>query len=121
MFEIWNNRSRQLNLDSLISAESPCPVCKQHKFEWLTGKRGSQSAVLCGRNSVQLTFPGETLDLEKLESELGQLGKVNRNPFLLRAHIEEFQLTLFPDARAIITGTEDISVAKTVYAKYVGN
>jgi hypothetical protein len=121
VFELWNNRSRQLSLDSLNSAESPCPVCKQHQFEWLSGERGSQSAILCGRNSVQLTFPGESLDLEKLESELGKIGIVQRNPFLLRADIEGFRLTLFPDARAIITGTEDISIAKTLYAKYVGH
>ncbi len=121
VFEIWDNRMRQLNLESLKNSGQRCKVCVEKQFDWLSGARGSQSAVLCGRNSVQLSFPGEQLDLEKIEGELSKLGQVTRNPFLLRAVIEDFQITLFPDARAIITGTEEISVAKTVYAKYVGN
>ena len=120
VFEIWNNRSRHLNLGSLTD-NANCPVCDQNSFEWLQGQRGSQSAVLCGRNSVQLSFPGESVDLDRLENELGKLGQVDRNPFLLKANIDEYQITLFPDARAIITGTEDIGVAKTVYAKYIGH
>ena len=63
VFEIWDNRMRQLNLESLLGAERRCKVCVEKNFEWLSGKRGSQSAVLCGRNSVQLSFPGEQLDL----------------------------------------------------------
>lgn len=121
VFEIWDNRMRQLNLESLLGEDRKCKVCIDKQFEWLSGERGSQSAVLCGRNSVQLSFPGEQLDLEKIALELSKLGNVTRNAFLLRATIEDFQITLFPDARAIITGTEEISVAKTVYAKYVGN
>lgn len=121
VFDIWNNRSHQLSLASLKSSRADCKVCGQKDFEWLSGRRGSQSAVLCGRNSVQLTFPGESLDFDKLEKELTVVGDVSRNPFLMRATIGEYQLTLFPDARAIITGTEDIATAKTVYAKYVGH
>lgn len=121
VFDIWNNRSHQLSLASLKSSRADCKVCGQKDFEWLSGRRGSQSAVLCGRNSVQLTFPGESLDFDKLEKELTVVGDVSRNPFLIKATIGEYQLTLFPDARAIITGTEDIATAKTVYAKYVGH
>lgn len=120
VFDVWTSRSRQLNLNTLLD-QVDCQVCKHRNFEWLSGKRGSQSAVLCGRNAVQLTFPGESLDLEQLEIDLGKLGSVSRNPFLLRATIESYQLTLFPDARAIINGTEDIAVARSVYARYVGS
>lgn len=121
VFEIWSNRSRQLKLDSLMGGEQVCEVCRQKRFHWLSGERGSQSAVLCGRNSVQLTFPGESLDLVELEAKLALLGTVKRNPFLLKAEFGPYQLTLFPDARAIITGTDDVATAKSVYAQYVGN
>ncbi|MDG2469211.1 MAG: ThiF family adenylyltransferase [Pirellulaceae bacterium] len=117
--EVWDNRFRQLSLDSL--QEQDCPVCKNGVYEFLNGGRGSQSAVLCGRNSVQLSFAGETLDLEALESELEKMGKVQRNPFLLRFEIDQYQITLFPDARAIISGTDDVATARSLYAKHVGN
>lgn len=119
--DVWNNRFRSLNLEHLKNRESPCPVCCLRKFEWLDGDRGSQSAVLCGRNAVQLVFPGETHDLDSLERELKNLGDVSRNPFLLRFSIDRFQFTLFPDGRAIISGTDDISIARGLYARYIGN
>ena len=87
----------------------------------LEGQRGSHTAVLCGRNSVQLSFPDRPqISLEQLASKLAGVGKVTRNPFLLRLAVGEYNVTVFPDGRAIIAGTEDISEAKTVYAKYIG-
>lgn len=121
VFELWDNDQRQLNLESLRDSVD-CPVCKRNEFEWLEGERGSHTAVLCGRNAVQLSTPGrEKLDLEALEQKLSGDGKVTRNKFLLRFHIDEYTLTVFPDGRAIINGTEDISAAKSIYAKWIGN
>ena len=43
---------------------------------------------------------------------------------MLRAEIRDngkaFVLSLFPDGRAIVHGTAEPSVARSVYAKYVG-
>jgi adenylyltransferase/sulfurtransferase len=61
------------------------------------------------------------LSLESLEAKLKPLGEVIRNRFLLRATIDGYSLTVFPDGRAIVGGTDDASVARTVYAKYVGS
>ena len=78
--------------------------------------------MLCGRNSVQLSFPDRAhLSLEALAEKLAGVGKVDRNPFLLRVAVDDYKLTIFPDGRAIIGGTEDISEARTVYAKYIGS
>jgi adenylyltransferase/sulfurtransferase len=49
------------------------------------------------------------------------MGEVSGNRFLLRLTVDEYLITVFPDGRAIIGGTEDITEAKTVYAKYIGN
>lgn len=119
--ELWDNRMRQMKLDTLRESVD-CPACKRGEFPWLAGQRGSHTAVLCGRNAVQLSRPdGERLDLNDLERKLAGVGKVSRNPFLLRASIDDYLLTVFPDGRAIISGTDDITTARTVYAKYVGN
>ncbi len=121
VFEIWDNRLRQINLDTLREA-ADCPTCHQHDFPWLGGKKGGHTAVLCGRNAVQLSFEqASQLSLEALESKLKHLGVVSRNPFLLRLEVEAYRLTIFPDGRAIIGGTEDISEARSIYAKYIGN
>ena len=84
---------------------------------------GTRTATLCGRNAVQISVPGgQRLDLEALAAGLHRSGidDVAVNPYLLRARTDTFEITVFPDARAIIKGTEDERVARTVYAKYVG-
>ena len=92
------------------------------QFPWLEGRHGSHSAVLCGRNAVQLSFAEpRPLSLESLEQKLQPIGTVTRNPFLLRLQVDSYELTIFPDGRAIIGGTDDIAEAKTIYARYIGS
>lgn len=120
VLDLWDNTLRQIKLDQARAAD--CPCCGRREFPWLSGERGSHTAVLCGRNSVQLSFPGrEAVSLDMLAEKLAVVGQVSRNKYLVRAAIGEFQVTVFPDGRAVIGGTEDIAEAKSVYAKYVGN
>ena len=121
VIELWDNRLRQVKLDSLRES-SNCPACKQRDFAWLRGERGSHTAILCGRNAVQLSFPDRhALSLDNLAQQLAGVGKVTHNRFLLRLAVGEYLITVFPDGRAIVGGTEDIAEAKSVYARYVGN
>lgn len=120
VIDVWDNRLRQVNLDGLRAERSQCPACSGREYPWLRGERGSHTAVLCGRNAVQLSFADAALSLEELEAKLAGLGKVARNAFLLRFAIDDYQITVFPDGRAIISGTEDTAEAKTVYARYIG-
>lgn len=120
VFDLWDNTIRQIKLAGLRET-SDCPTCVHGKFEWLEGGRGSQTAVLCGRNAVQIAGPpGAKPSLDALAAKLAAIGKVTRNPFLLRAAIGDYVLTVFPDGRAIIGGTDDVATARGVYAKYVG-
>lgn len=118
--ELWDNRIRQVDVTALRE-QVDCPTCKQGEFPWLAGREGSHTAVLCGRNAVQLTHPGASLSLDELARQLEGVGQINRNQFLLRLRVEGYELTVFPDGRAIIGGTDDVATARTVYAKYVGN
>ncbi len=118
--DLWHNTQRQLRVATL-QGQADCPACSGKEFPWLAGERGSQSAVLCGRNAVQLRNPTSgRLSLDDLALRLASAGKITRNPYLLRLSVEEYTLTVFPDGRAIVVGTEDPAVARGVYARYVG-
>jgi molybdopterin-synthase adenylyltransferase len=122
VIDLWDNQMRQLNLDRLRTVGG-CPTCRGEEFPWLTGGRGSHTAVLCGRNSVQLSHAsnGQAIALESLAKKLAAVGEVTQNKYLLRCAVKNYILTLFPDGRAIVSGTSDVAEARTVYAKYVGN
>lgn len=120
VFDMWGNRSSQINVGNLRSRVD-CPTCKRGEYQWLSGDAGSHSAILCGRNAVQLSIPDRpALDLQKLALRLNPLGTVSVNSFLLRFQIDAFTITVFPDSRAIINGTEDLAIAKRLYSQYVG-
>ena len=118
--ELWDNRIRQVDVASLRD-QVDCATCKRGEYPWLAGKQGSRTAVLCGRNAVQLTHTGVSVSLDELARQLEGVGDVNCNAFLLRLRVDQYELTVFPDGRAIIGGTDDVATARTVYAKYVGN
>lgn len=120
VFDLWENRIRPVKLGS-INDRSGCPACGQHNLEWLAGKRGSQSAVLCGRNAIQLNFAEEeSVDLTALAENLRQHGTVEANPYLLRATIGDHAFTLFGDGRCIVHGTDDPAEARSLHARYIG-
>ena len=109
-------------LDSLRETAN-CPTCRQADFPWLEGRRGSHTVVLCGRNSVQISPAGTfRLSLDELAAKLSPLGSVKQNAFLLRFAPAggECELTIFRDGRAIVQGTDDATVARGLYVRYVG-
>lgn len=118
--DLWYNSFEQFG----HSGPRPdCPACGQRNFEFLNQERGAETVSLCGRNAVQIRVPGSgTLPLEQLAARLGAVATVTAaNNYLLRFLVDEFDITLFADARAIIKGTQDESVARGLYAKYVGS
>ena len=120
VFDLWDNRMQQLDLGGLQDNQNCC-VCDKSRFEWLDGKLGSQSVALCGRNAVQVSFPDrQEVSLEQLARRLEHLGEITINPYLLRFQVDNYVITAFKDGRAIIGGTDDISMAKKLYVQYLG-
>jgi adenylyltransferase/sulfurtransferase len=120
IIDLWDNQVRSVNLSKLRES-SDCRVCKHREFVWLSGERGSAPAVLCGRNAVQLNAaPGAMVSLEDLATRLAGIGQIQRNAFLLRLAVNGYVLTVFPDGRTIVSGTDDIATARTVHARYIG-
>ena len=99
-----------------------CPACGQRRFDFLSARLGETSSTLCGRNAVQVAvISSRPLDLARVEAQLANVAnEVRRNEYLLKAQIDGYEFTIFPDNRAIIQGTDDPDVAKTLYARYIG-
>ncbi len=117
-FDVWQNDWRKIKLGK---PNADCKTCGQKDFEFLEAENTEFSAVLCGRNAVQISPPKPAqIDLLNLAEKLKSLGAVKQNEYLLRLTVGAFELTVFQDARAIIRGTDDISVARSLYAKFVG-
>ncbi|REJ64585.1 MAG: thiazole biosynthesis adenylyltransferase ThiF [Planctomycetota bacterium] len=118
--DLWENRIRQIQLDSLAPGPEGS-ISRRENYPWLSGARTSQSAILCGRNAVQLSAAGEGVPLDKLAEKLDGVGEVTQNAFLMRLAVDNYQITVFPDGRTIIGGTDDIAEARSVHAKYIGS
>ena len=105
--DLWDNRLRQIDLASLRD-QVDCPTCRRGEFPWLSGACRPARRALRPRG-VQLTPPEpRDWDLAALAHRLAGVGRVSRNRYLLRLAVEGYQLTLFPDGRAIISGTDDV-------------
>jgi adenylyltransferase/sulfurtransferase len=97
-----------------------CPLCTEGRYDYL--EKPSSSAVLCGRDAVQLRPPaGSRVDLPALSERLSRLGRVVLNDYLLRFLGPEGEIVVFGDGRALVKGVADVSRARSLFSKYVGN
>ena len=116
--DVWRSDWRKIKLSA---PNADCETCGKQNFEFLDAETNEFSAVLCGRNAVQIAPPRPTeINLGILANRLEKLGNVKINEYLLRFDTGNYELTVFRDARAIVRGTDDITQARSVYAKYVG-
>ena len=116
-FDVWSNEQAE------IAAAKPrpgCQTCEKREFIHLAGERRPQ-ITLCGRNSVQIHERNRPVDFAEMSARLGAHGTVKHNDFVLKFWRDPYEMTLFPDGRAIIKGTNDASVARSLYARFVGS
>jgi molybdopterin/thiamine biosynthesis adenylyltransferase len=115
-YDIWTNEYHQV----WARRREGCEVCGQRQFRFLEGTRASHVS-LCGRNSVQIHLPERRdLNLEALRARLAAEGPVRGNAYLVQCRVGEYELTVFRDGRAVVQGTQDAAVARSLYARYVG-
>lgn len=122
VLDVWEGSLRQMKTANLRD-KGDCAACHHGERLWLTGKRGSTSTILCGRNAVQITPPTKTkINFDELAEKLKSSGKVEQNAYLLRLTLSnpDYEITLFHDGRAIVKGTEEMSIARSVYSRYIG-
>jgi len=114
--DVWTGIIRQVFCPE---RDPNCPACALEQFFHLEGA-GCILVSLCGRNAVQIHERRQPLDLAELRSRLAPLGEVRANEFALRFSVPPYEMTVFPDGRAIIKGTTDIGLARSLYARYIG-
>ena len=115
-FDVWTNERAE------VQAAKPrpgCRACGERDFIHLAGK-GRPHITLCGRNSVQIHERHRPIDFAEMNRRLTPHGTVRHNDFVLRFWRDPYEMTLFPDGRAIIKGTTDTGVARSLYARFVG-
>jgi adenylyltransferase/sulfurtransferase len=116
-YDVWANRFHQLK----PQRDAECRTCGAREFAHLE-RRGLTHISLCGRDSIQiLQEESRVLDLVALKARLARFGPVRGNEFLVKCELAPYELTVFPDGRAIIKGTQDPAVARGIYAKYIGS
>jgi adenylyltransferase/sulfurtransferase len=116
-WDVWYNERAE------IAASKPrpgCRTCGDRDFVHLEGE-GRPHITLCGRNSVQIHERHRPIDFTEMQTRLTPHGTVRHNNFVLKFWHEPYEMTLFPDGRAIIKGTTDSGIARSLYARYVGS
>ena len=116
-WDVWTNEHAEINADR---PREDCPVCRQREFVYLAGE-GRPHITLCGRNSVQIHEQHRPVDFAEMTRKLTPHGAVKHNEFVLKFWREPYEMTLFPDGRAIIKGTTDTGIARSLYARFVGS
>jgi adenylyltransferase/sulfurtransferase len=117
--DLWDFQFNRIDLSGRGPGRD-CSAC-QGNYEYLRGLGRPSATTLCGRNAVQVSNPNACgIDFVELARRLEPLGEVSFNEYLLRFHIDGYDITVFRDARSIIRGTGDMATARTLYARYIG-
>src|SRR5437868_4274475 len=111
--DLWSNEQSEI---STATPRADCQTCGLRQFPYLAGE-GRPHITLCGRNSVQIHERQRPLDFGEMSKRLQPHGAVRHNDFVLKFWSEPYEMTLFPDGRAIIKGTTDTAVARSLYAR----
>jgi sulfur carrier protein ThiS adenylyltransferase len=119
-FDLWSNQQAAIRVDKITKAD--CPSCGSARtYPYLDATNHTKTAVLCGRNTVQIRPMGGRRNLSELAAVLsGQGGQVEQNPYLVSYQTANHRLVFFQDGRVLIHGTKDIAEAKSLYHRYVG-
>lgn len=117
--DIWKGTWRAMEFNGPVE---DCRCCGKREFPFLEGARRTQLTRLCGRNAVQVN-PAEKgyIDLNEMAGKLRLKTEVSQNDYLLKATLEGCEVVLFADGRAVVKGTDDLTVARAIYSRYIGH
>jgi len=117
MYDVWDHDFHKIK----IKKRKDCKCCVQHNFEFLNAKKKETAISLCGSGAIQITpATNMKISFEELGKKLQKSGDVHIHEVVLRFRIPGYELNIFSSGRAIIIGTNDKKIAKSLYAKYVG-
>lgn len=116
--DVWSGRFQSIR----VTRNPECRACSQRKFTYLEGE-AQPHITMCGRDSVQIHERSRQLNLGDLSRRLAgaSAAEVRNNEFLLRFRVPPYEMTVFADGRAIVKGTTDPAVARSLYARYISS
>jgi adenylyltransferase/sulfurtransferase len=115
--DVWWGRFQTIR----VARRDDCRACVRHDLRFLEG-HAQPHLTMCGRDSVQIHERRRQLDLAALEQRLAATASdIRQNNFLLQFRVAPYQMTVFADGRAIVKGTRDPAVARSLYARYIGS
>ncbi len=115
--DLWSGEKSEIRTGT---PRANCETCGNHQFPYLSGEHRPQ-ITLCGRNSVQIHEHGRPIDFTELTARLSPHGQVRSNSMLLRFERSPHTITVFTDGRALIQGTTDPAMARSLYARFIGS
>ena len=116
VIDVWKGIFNRLE----IAPQQDCPACKG-RYDFLKGQYEVECNVLCGQTAVQVMNPHvDKISLDGLAERLKPLGKVTCNRYMLNFTVDNHEMVIFPDGRTIMKNTQDKSLARGLYAKYIG-
>jgi adenylyltransferase/sulfurtransferase len=117
-YDVWNHSFESIE----IKKNPDCECCGKHHYEFLQGKLKEDVVSLCEKGAIQISPVKKTIvSFDDLEKKLRNVGDVENRKVILRCKIQNYELNIFQNGRAIITGTNDKNIAKSLYAKYIGH
>ncbi len=118
VMDVWQGEVQKIR----VKKNPACDTCVRREFKALQARERKLVVSLCGRNAVQIV-PAKQLrgGLSDLRKRLSKLGEAKVVDGVLKFKANGVELTVFEDGRTIVGGTTDLSKAKTVFSKYVGD
>lgn len=116
--DLWHTDVRLIRMGQ---PKPDCPCCARREFVALGAMRRALSVTFCGRQTIQVRPQHDaSLSLDALAARLRPLGHVRASDALLRFETGDVALTVFPNGRALVHGTDDPARARALYAQYIG-
>jgi adenylyltransferase/sulfurtransferase len=115
--DVWTGRFQSIQ----VARNPNCRACQRRDFTYLAGQ-AQPHITMCGRDSVQIHERNRKLDLDELGRQIAKVpaDRLHHNEFLLRFRVPPYEMTVFADGRAIVKGTQDPAIARSLYARYIG-
>lgn len=117
-YDAWLREINQMD----ICKNEECPSCGTREFRYLVEEDTDLAVSLCGRNSVSISPKvKEHVDFNSLEARLRKAGETRRGEGILILAVQDYRMTIFQDGRVLISGTGDVSKARSLYSRFIGD
>jgi adenylyltransferase/sulfurtransferase len=116
IFDAWNRQFDRV----VVDRRAECTCCGEQHFEQLsTHVRGLVTPLCGGAYQINPMRPME-IRLEDVARRWKDVGEVRGTRHLVRLKVEDRELSIFADGRAIVRGGKSEAEARALYARYVG-